>query len=104
MGRLAQTPDHELVEFKFECGRCRGIGYVTLEGHDRCDQPGASYKSFKHQRFTDPLRTELDEKIKISGQDLINIYQSMEERYHVISYNCKDFARIVTDKARVESE
>ena len=100
LGRLAQKPEHELIEFKFSCGRCNGSGYVTLEGHDAADQPGASYKSFKHQRFTDPLRTELDEDINISGQDLVKIYQSMEERYDKLHYNCKDFVRIVIAKAR----
>lgn len=76
---------------------------MTLEGHDKADQPGASYKSFKHQKFTDPLRTELDQNINISGQDLVDIYQGMEERYHKISYNCKDFAAIVTSRAREKS-
>ncbi len=37
--RLQQDPSHDVVEFKYECGRCSGTGYVTLEGHDKPEEP-----------------------------------------------------------------
>ena len=104
--KLLDDPRHDIVEFKFNCGRCKGTGYVTLDGHAKhkpaegeSPRPGAQYKTFKHQRFTDPLSTHLDKRINITGTDLVEIYQSMPEEYSTVGYNCKSFAEILTAKA-----
>ena len=90
--------ERDIVEFTFDCSRCSGHGMVTLDGHAKLKQEGASFKSFKHQRFTDPIKTvKQNVEGRLCGTDLVQIYIEMPEKYDVIDHNSGHFAKSVFD-------
>jgi len=86
-----QTPDHDAINVKIECSKCKQISWYTIEYMDDGRHERSGYYGNFKVNYSKDIKKDMD------INNLFSIYNKNEddwtkEKYSLLYHNCKDFA------------